>query len=189
MKKLALSALLAGLAAVTCLAGEVIPVNTANSSLILSTDDDGLLYFSHYGGPVSDPSVFLSSRTYVNLGYGRQYLAYPAAGGRNICGEAICATSGDGGINTELEYVSHEFTDGDDVSETRILLRDPKSGLEVPFLQGLQGRGRDSLPQRDRQQRTQETYSPLLLFQLYAYPCGKVSAVPLQRQLGKGDAV
>ena len=131
MKKLALSALLAGLAAVTCLAGEVIPVNTANSSLILSTDDDGLLYFSHYGGPVSDPSVFLSSRTYVNLGYGRQYLAYPAAGGRNICGEAICATSGDGGINTELEYVSHEFTDGDDVSETRILLRDPKSGLEV----------------------------------------------------------
>lgn len=109
----------------------IIPVNTANSSLVLGTNDDGQLLFLHYGGRIADPSCFNGWKSYRRADYSTDPLAYPTAGGRYFNGEALCVTYPDGGINTELSYVSHSTAAGEGFEETRVLLRDPKTLLEV----------------------------------------------------------
>lgn len=130
MKRM-LSVMAAFCVAASAFGGVIIPVSTANSSLILGTGPSGQMLFLHYGGRIANPADFECWRSNVNLDYGSEYLAYPAAGGRNFGSEALCVTYADGAINTELCYVSHSVSDGDACTHTRILLRDPKTGLEL----------------------------------------------------------
>lgn len=130
MKKI-LTIALALVCCVVLKATVVIPVNTDNSSLILGTNADGQLLALHYGGRIADPSCFNAWKSYRRSDYSTDPLAYPTAGGRYFNGEALSVTYPDGAINTELSYVSHSAVKDGGCTETRVLLKDPKTGLEV----------------------------------------------------------
>ncbi|MGN0189210.1 MAG: alpha-galactosidase [Candidatus Cryptobacteroides sp.] len=100
--------------------------------MVLSVQKDLELSFVHYGLKAGSPGQFLSYRSYRRGDYGTEQPAYPARGGRHFNCSALAVTYPGGGMNTELDYVSHsarEVSDG--VSRTEVRLADPKTGLEV----------------------------------------------------------
>lgn len=108
-----------------------ISVNTDNTSMVMTTDEEGQLLFRHYGGRIGSPESFGGYETYRRWDYGTDPQAYPAAGGRYFNDAALSVTHGDGDMNTELRYVGHSVKEtGDGVTRTEITLADSK-GISV----------------------------------------------------------
>jgi len=111
---------------------DVIPVNTENSSLILVVEDDGAVDFRAYGGRIARSEQFAGMDLYGDHHIHNNIAAYAAQGGYYVGGPALAVTYADGGVNTELRYVSHETSAvSEGVERTVIRLRDAKQPLEV----------------------------------------------------------
>ena len=108
-----------------------ISVNTDNTSMVMTTDEEGQLLFRHYGGRIGSSESFGGYETYRRWDYGTDPQADPAAGGRYFNDAALSVTHGDGDMNTELRYVGHSVREtGDGVTRTEITLADSK-GISV----------------------------------------------------------
>lgn len=114
---------------------DYIDIRTKNSQMLLGTGPKGELLFLHYGAPCGDPAQFDSYRSYRRKDYGTDPQAYPARGARFFNQAALAVRYADSDRNTELQYVSHsESTPGDGVCRHEVLLRDPKTQLEVTLI-------------------------------------------------------
>ncbi len=110
-------------------ANEVITIETANTSLILKTNDAGRLYQSYYGKKLSN------ANDYGHLPQGIE--AYLTNGMEDYFEPALHIVHADGNPSTLLKYVSHQtstLTDG--ATETVITLTDPvyKDEVKLHFI-------------------------------------------------------
>ena len=111
-----------------------ISVNTKNSSMIIGARN-GELLFHHYGGRISDATLFSGYQSYRRADYGTDPLAYPATGGRFFNEAALTVEYADSGWNTELTYVSHDETKiRENICRTSIYLKDGLKGLQVTLI-------------------------------------------------------
>lgn len=109
-----------------------ISINTENTSIVLEKNDTGDLMFMHYGLPTGDASQYGNYNSYRRVDYGTDPMAYPARGGRYYNEPALSVKYADTDANTELKYVSHKTSvPQKGVEQTDIILRDPKTALEV----------------------------------------------------------
>ena len=111
-----------------------IPIETKNSSMILSAKD-GEVLFHHYGGKISNPESFSGYQSYRRADYGTDPLAYPATGGRYFNEAALTVEYADSDWNTELSYVSHEQENiQTNVTRTKIHMSDNVKDLNVTLV-------------------------------------------------------
>ncbi len=130
MKKFLFSALCAFFS--LGLSAQVINIETEEISMILSANSSGEVLFHHFGSRISSPELFLEKATYRRVDHCTDMLAYGTTGGRNFRSPALRVTHSDGDLNTELHYVSHsQEALGDGVTQTRVNLKDSKTGLSV----------------------------------------------------------
>lgn len=151
---------------------QVIEVSTKDLSLVLTVDEAGQVLFQHFGPRIADPAVFLQKETYRREDHCTDNLAYGTAGGRNFRSPALRVTHADGDLNTELRYVSHrESRPGDDVVETTVVTKDPKTGLVVNLVYTAYGEENVILSHSEIENRTN---GPIVLHEFYS------SALPLR---------
>lgn len=111
-----------------------ISVDTDNTSMTMAVDDDGQLFFRHFGGKIASPENFGGYQSWRRSDYGTDPLAYPASGGRYFNDAALTVRQSDGDLNTELRYVSHKTSAlAGGAVRTEILLADAK-GVEVNLI-------------------------------------------------------
>ena len=111
-----------------------IPVNTDNSSMIMTVGPDRQLLFRHFGGKISRAEDFDGYRSWRRSDYGTDPLAYPASGGRYFNDAALTVRQADGDMNTELKYVSHSVSETcGGIFRTEINLADDK-GVQVKLI-------------------------------------------------------
>ena len=111
---------------------QAIEVATDDLLMVLTVSDDGAVLFRHFGGRIADPEAFSAYKSYRRADHGTDPEAYPAMGGRSFREPALRVVHGDGDLNTELRYVSHDVLerDGGNVVETTVRMADP-CGLQV----------------------------------------------------------
>lgn len=110
-------------------AGEIIGINTRNSSMILKTVRDGQLQICHYGAAVADAAEFAS---WSNQRPERNApLAYPSQGGMYLGDPALAVRYQDGYRNTELVYGKHTSKKNGNVETTVVELFDRVSDIRV----------------------------------------------------------
>ena len=112
---------------------QVIAVETANTSLVLSVRENGTLHQVHFGAKVSDPQEFLSVPSIAGR-YSSGHPAYPAVGGRFLGQPALHLQYEDGNFNTELYYVSHTTENLQGVVRTSVLLKDYVTSVQVKLI-------------------------------------------------------
>ena len=88
-----------------------ISVNTDNTSMVMTTDEEGQLLFRHYGGRIGSPESFGEYETYRRWDYGTDPQAYPAAGGRYFNDAALSVTHGDGDIILLVPFIKRQSRD------------------------------------------------------------------------------
>ena len=151
---------------------QVIEVSTKDLSLVLTVDEAGQVLFQHFGPRIADPAVFLQKETYRREDHCTDNLAYGTAGGRNFRSPALRVTHADGDLNTELRYVSYRVNrPGDDVVETTVVTKDPKTGLVVNLVYTAYGEENVILSHSEIENRTG---GPIVLHEFYS------SALPLR---------
>ena len=107
----------------------IIASGTLHTDLIYKVSGrDGRLYQSYLGAKLSGPSTLSQIRN-------MEHLAYATFGTDNLFEPAIRMTHNDFNPSLELKYISHtsEKTD-DNVTITRILLKDPEYPVEVTLV-------------------------------------------------------
>lgn len=118
-------------AAVPQVEQKVIPIETANTSLVLLVHQNGQLETVHYGAPISHPEQFLGVGVNTEDYNGFRGASYPATGGRYIGEPALHVKYADGTHNTELYYVGHQVTSREGCVTTAIDLKDYVTELQV----------------------------------------------------------
>jgi len=112
-----------------------IPVESNNNAMVLQVDEKGQLSTIYFGKKLTHaaeyklvPAAYKQTDDYSGV----SNAAYSTAGTKNLFEPAIAVTHTDGNNSLDLRYVSHKVTpQGDDVSETTILLKDPVYAFEV----------------------------------------------------------
>lgn len=112
---------------------QIIPVETANTQLILQVDKQGTVRTLHYGAKAGEPNQFLRFRFGGNHNY-EDPSAYPTAGGRFNGYDALHVEYADGSQNTELYFVNSDVHAHDDIISTVIHLKDYVTALEVDLV-------------------------------------------------------
>lgn len=104
----------------------MIPVMAGRTELVFRVSGrDGRLYQAYFGSKITGTEQLGQSRD-------PGHIAYATFGTDNLFEPAIRATHNDGNPSLELKYVSHyEEKTGNDVTLTKILLRDPVYPFEV----------------------------------------------------------
>ena len=133
MKRLLLTTL-SVLACVTAIAQnpQIIAVETASTSLILSVREGGALHQLYYGPKVCETD-FTVVPSYDGR-YGNGAPAYPATGGRFLGEPALEVRYADGYHNTELRYDGHEVQQTQGRVTTTVHLKDPVTALAVDLV-------------------------------------------------------
>ncbi len=109
----------------------LIAVETDNTSLIMVSDQEGVLRTAHYGERISDPSEFLAADLFSDPYSESHTRSYPSVGGTFINQPALHVKYADGTHNTELVYKGHSVTSSDGATVTSIDLLDSVTSLEV----------------------------------------------------------
>ena len=113
----------------------VIPIETANNTLLLQTDTDNRLLMTYFGAKLTDANEYKLVSTQNNQqdeNGGIFNHAYTPAGTWNLVEPALSITHADGNISTELLYISHKTEQTDEnVKTVSILLADPVYKTEV----------------------------------------------------------
>ena len=109
----------------------VIPVETADTQLVLVAQENGVLQTVHFGAKIADPSAFAAFRTGRGTDNGEGPMTYPTTGGRYLGEPALHVKYADGYHNTELVYANHQVRANGNVVTTEITLKDPVTSLEV----------------------------------------------------------
>ena len=112
----------------------VIPVETADTQLVLVAQENGVLQTVHFGAKIAAPSAFAAFRTGRGTDNGEGPMTYPTTGGRYLGEPALHVKYPDGYHNTELVYENHQVTANGNVVTTSILLKDPVTALEVALV-------------------------------------------------------
>ncbi|MCQ2139994.1 MAG: alpha-galactosidase [Bacteroidales bacterium] len=112
-------------------AQKIISIDTKNTSLVLSVEKNGAVDFRTYGKRIENPDAFAAFRSNDDHHINMLVPAYTTRGGEYIGAPALSVTHADGGMNTELRYVSHETVKDDGVEKTTIVLHDTMQPLEV----------------------------------------------------------
>lgn len=111
-----------------------VEVNTDKTSLIMVVDQVGALRTAYYGVKGPQPSDFVRGTSATRSAYGGQDMAYSTQGGTNAHEPALKVRYADGYMNTELYYESHETSQQDGCTVTKVLLKDPVTALEVTLV-------------------------------------------------------
>lgn len=112
-----------------------IPVETANTALVLQTDKDGRLGMVYFGDRLANTTEYAAIPGQYRLVSDNSLtnnLAYTPAGTSNLVEPAVQVTHADGNMSLDLKYVSNntQKIDGN-VNLTSILLKDPLYGTEI----------------------------------------------------------
>ena len=110
---------------------QVIPIETARTSLVILVHPNGQLETVHYGGLLAAPEQFLQRGVNTEDYNGFRGATYPATGGRYINEPALHVKYADGTHNTELYYTGHQVTRREGCVTTAIGLKDYVTALEV----------------------------------------------------------
>ena len=106
---------------------ETIRIETNQSSLVLSAQPEGAVYFQYFGERLNDLSSFASKKFNGQPDTG-DYLApqlFPAYGGRHYLNAALKLTHNDGVLTSDLVYVGTATKSLDaNITETTISLKD-----------------------------------------------------------------
>ncbi len=113
----------------------IIPVETAETALVLQADKDKNLSIIYFDKKLSNKSEYEQvAGVYKQTGDYTQVLnaAYTSAGSKNLVEPAITVTHADGNNSLDLRYVSHTVqAQGNNVSLLTVLLKDPIYNFEV----------------------------------------------------------
>ncbi|MEO6914851.1 MAG: glycoside hydrolase family 36 N-terminal domain-containing protein, partial [Chitinophagaceae bacterium] len=113
----------------------VIPIETKDNALLLTTDGDKRLMVTYFGKRLTSSSEYAAIKRQTRLLDGNAGInnsAYTPSGSWSTVEPAIQVTHADGNTSLDLQYVSHNSTKKDDnVTETAILLKDPVYPFEV----------------------------------------------------------
>ncbi|MEP7108260.1 MAG: alpha-galactosidase [Ferruginibacter sp.] len=113
----------------------IIPVETANYSLILQADKDNYLGMIYCGNKLTEATEYKSIAGAYHYPEGNSGIynnAYTPAGTWNLSEPAIQVTHADGNPSLDLKYISHQTTKPDDnTTLTVVLLKDPVYSLNV----------------------------------------------------------
>ncbi|WP_428660032.1 alpha-galactosidase [Runella sp.] len=113
----------------------VIPIETDQNSLVLSTDRANRLRIGHFGKRLQQAVDYESIPDYSARDddqNGMSNSAYTSSGSTNLFEPAFAVTHADGNMSTELKYVSHTVTKQDaNVTVTSIVLKDDVYPVEV----------------------------------------------------------
>lgn len=128
--------LIGGVQLITNAKAQVIPIETANTALVLQVDNvTHNVHIAYYGQKLQNANEY----TAVNNQYrqpgdytGVLNEAYPTAGTRNLIEPAIAVTHADGNNSLNLQYVSTSTEkQADNISLIKIVLKDPVYDFEV----------------------------------------------------------
>lgn len=113
----------------------IIPVETAETALVLQADKDKNLSIIYFDKKLANKNEYEQvAAVYKQTGDYTQVLnaAYTGSGSRNLAEPAITVTHADGNNSLDLRYVSHKVTrESDGVSLLTVLLKDPVYNFEV----------------------------------------------------------
>lgn len=113
----------------------IIPVITEHNAMLLQAGKDGDLKTIYFGRKLADEAEYkkIAGVSHSSGDYtGVLNSAYTPSGSRNLAEPAISVTHADGNRSLDLKYVSHQVDQiSDNVSQLRILLRDPVYAFEV----------------------------------------------------------
>lgn len=113
----------------------IIPVETAETALVLQADKDKNLSIIYFDKKLANKSEYEQvAGVYKQTGDYTQVLnaAYTGSGSRNLAEPAITVTHADGNNSLDLRYVNHKVTrESDGVSLLTVLLKDPVYNFEV----------------------------------------------------------
>ncbi len=113
----------------------IIPVETAETALVLQADKDKNLSVIYFDKKLSNKNEYEQvAGVYKQTGDYTQVLnaAYTGSGSRNLAEPAITVTHADGNNSLDLRYVNHKVTRASDgVSLLTVLLKDPAYNFEV----------------------------------------------------------
>lgn len=113
----------------------IIPVETAETALVLQADKDKNLSIIYFDKKLANKNEYEQvAGVYKQTGDYTQVLnaAYTGSGSRNLVEPAITVTHADGNNSLDLRYVNHRITrESDGVSLLTVLLKDPVYNFEV----------------------------------------------------------
>ncbi len=110
-------------------------IETANTQMLLGTNDDGELLFLHYGAKIGNPEQFDAFNSYKRGNYNTDPQAYPAQGGRYFNRPALAVKYHDTDQNTELIFDSQSSSEPQaGVKRYELILKDSKTALEVKLI-------------------------------------------------------
>lgn len=113
---------------------EIFDISTADTSLLLSVDENGLVHTIHYGKKIIDPASFKDSQATYSNQKGEPLSTMPARGGKNTCEPAFAATLADGDLNAELRFQSFKKNRIADMEVAELTLLDRKSKLSIKII-------------------------------------------------------
>lgn len=127
--------LLCTICAVSTFAQKPIVIETDHFAQVFESDEVGRLRIIYFGKKLLNAADYAAIATQTkkdDLNLGIQNVAYTPAGTWNLSEPALQITHADGNVSTDLQFVDVQVTPSDNnVSTTRILLRDPVYKTEV----------------------------------------------------------
>jgi alpha-galactosidase len=114
---------------------KIIPIESERTATAIRVDADGRLGIVYFGTRLKNAEEYRYVAGMQRRGddySGILNSAYTPSGSRNLVEPAIQVTHANGNTSLDLQYVSHQTEKSDNnVSTTRILLKDPQYALEV----------------------------------------------------------
>lgn len=122
----------------TVASGQVIPIETKNSAMVLTVDKGHLLHVSYFGKKLEDKNDYIQFKQQLQQAgdpSGVSNAPYSTAGSRNLFEPAISVIHADGNTSLALQYVSSSIKKvSDDIVETSVQLKDPVYDFKVTLI-------------------------------------------------------
>lgn len=113
----------------------IIPIETKSNALVLQVGADKRVGIIYFGSKLANTAEYAFTPGMYKRGddySGILNSVYTPSGSRNLVEPAIEVRHANGNTSLDLQYVSHQVENNDNnVSTTRVLLRDPVYALEV----------------------------------------------------------
>ena len=122
----------------TVASGQVIPIETNNSAMVLTVDKGHLLHVSYFGRKLEDKDDYVQFNAQLRQAGDPSGVAnapYSSSGSRNLFEPAISVVHADGNTSLALQYVSSSVKKlSDDIVETNVQLKDPVYDFKVTLI-------------------------------------------------------
>ena len=118
--------------------GQVIPIETNNTAMVLTVDKGHLLHVSYFGRKLKDPQGYAQFKAQLHQAgdpSGVANTAYSSSGSRNLFEPAVSVIHADGNTSLALQYVSSSVKRvSEDIIETTVQLKDAVYDFRVALI-------------------------------------------------------